>query len=66
MEKTEIYSFKPIDEKESPLVVAGGVLVHDEKFLLLKRHPEKPFQVPDLRKSQAAGTSPPTTTTRPV
>lgn len=43
MEKTEIYPYKPHLESEAPLVVAGGVLVHEEKFLLLKRHPEKPY-----------------------
>jgi 8-oxo-dGTP pyrophosphatase MutT (NUDIX family) len=43
MEKTEIYSYKPLFETEAPLVVAGGVLIHDDKFLLLKRHPEKPY-----------------------
>lgn len=43
MEKTEIYSFKPLLEKDPPLVIAGGILIHDNKFLLLKRHPEKPY-----------------------
>lgn len=43
MEKTEIYSYKPLHEAEAPLIVAGGVLMHDDKFLLLKRHPEKPY-----------------------
>jgi 8-oxo-dGTP pyrophosphatase MutT (NUDIX family) len=42
MEKTEIFAHKPQDLKE-PLVVAGGLLMHDDKFLLLKRHPEKPY-----------------------
>lgn len=42
MEKTEIFSYKPLDVTR-PLIVAGGVLMHDERFLLLKRHPEKSY-----------------------
>lgn len=42
MEKTEIFASKP-EHISDPLVVAGGVLMHNERFLLLKRHPEKPY-----------------------
>jgi 8-oxo-dGTP diphosphatase len=42
MEKTEIFFYKPIDFLK-PLLVAGGVLHHEDRFLLLKRHPEKPY-----------------------
>ena len=43
MEKTEIFAYKPIDESRRPLVVAGGFLVHNNRYLLLKRHPEKSY-----------------------
>ena len=42
MEKTEIYVHKPIHADFS-LAVAGAVIMHDNRFLLLKRHPEKSF-----------------------
>jgi ADP-ribose pyrophosphatase YjhB (NUDIX family) len=42
MKKTEIFSYKP-SNCEDPLVVAGGVLLHKDRCLLLKRHPDKPY-----------------------
>jgi 8-oxo-dGTP pyrophosphatase MutT (NUDIX family) len=42
MEKTEIFAQKPT-HLGLPLIVAGGVLIHKDRFLLLKRHPDKPY-----------------------
>lgn len=43
MEHTELYPYKPLHITASPLVVAGAMLLHEDKFLLLKRHPEKSY-----------------------
>lgn len=43
MEKTKLYFEKPFHITETPLIVAGAILFHEEKFLLLKRHPEKSY-----------------------
>jgi 8-oxo-dGTP pyrophosphatase MutT (NUDIX family) len=41
-DSTELFDTKPL-HLHSPLVVAGAFLLHDNKFLLLRRHPEKPY-----------------------
>ena len=42
MNNSDLFSFKPPD-CDNPLVVAGGVLRHEDRCLLLKRHPEKAY-----------------------
>jgi len=42
MEKTEIFLTRP-EGFEVNAIVAGGFILHDNKFLMLKRHPDKPY-----------------------
>lgn len=42
LDNTQLFSSKPTHLND-PLVVAGAVIIHENKFLLLRRHPDKPY-----------------------